>query len=279
MERWLIEKQSGSSVYSNVQNSLPELLTQRKKRLTRCFSSWADNVIMLRKYRRIFMNRIIRIQRLRLQSCFGWWVEFYDAAREQKWVESGAIVPLQTRGLSERERQAAQEAVWAEKAKEKEQVKRLHIMERDAAKKRQASRDKQAEIAALRAAAVSKQDELTRLRDIEDERRRDDLAEQLVALEKERQREIGERKRREAIEAAELVKAAEEQAKLDRASDMTLALFSNQRAVSKAKAAQDAPQEVEDYMSLMKKSMKDEGQAEPGADDSEAEVPSEVENA
>jgi hypothetical protein len=268
MERWMIEKASNTSVFDNVQNSLPELLTMRRDRIGMTFDGWKRNVQMLRKYRRIFMNRIIRVQRQRLQNCFEMWVEFYDEVLEQRRVAEGlqSDSPPRSSTMSERDRQAAKEKIWEEKAMEKQAAKKLELIQKNADKKEEARKAHLAEMAALRQAAVERQAELAGQRALEDERKRDELADQLKALEVHRKRETDERRRQEAADADRLEKEAEEQAKLDKAADLTLALFANQRAVSMAKQAQEEPEDIEDqFNKMMGKGTEKEAAADPAS--------------
>ena len=218
------------------------------------------------------------------------------------------MVPLRASEMTEREKLAAREKVWEEKARAKEHQKRQQILERDAAKKRQAARDRQAEIEALRAEAIAKSEELARQRAVEDEKKRcvdqdafrrppprvrplnaiplllfepdrNELAEQLQALEKEREREISERKRREGIEAERVAKEAAEQERLERASDLTLNLFANLRAVTKAKEAEEYDAPVDDYMSLLKKEQELKGGGAAADGDAVAEESEQLQDA
>ena len=54
---------------------------QRRRRLVLGFDTWQDNVRMMRKYRRIFMARIMRMNRQRLERSIDRWVENFRHAR------------------------------------------------------------------------------------------------------------------------------------------------------------------------------------------------------
>ena len=54
---------------------------QRRRRLVLGFDTWQENVRMMRKYRRIFMARIMRMNRQRLERSIDRWVENYRHAR------------------------------------------------------------------------------------------------------------------------------------------------------------------------------------------------------
>ena len=145
--------------------ALPELLVARRRRLTMVYDTWRTNTQLLRKYRRIFMARIIRLNRQRLVRFFERWVDYLIDVRGD--VAKGGDVEssfgMSAEDLAAQNR-AEMEAVWAEKAAAKAAEKKRQIAERDRERKEAMARKRAAELKSFRDAAASRERELSEAR-------------------------------------------------------------------------------------------------------------------
>jgi|EP01049_Picozoa_sp_SAG25_P011070 hypothetical protein len=149
MERMLLG-QNDASVYDDVKDALPELLVARRRRLMTGFETWRNNVRLMRKYRRIFMARIMRMNRQRLERCVQRWVAMWRfATGRDDPQETAADAPLDTKDLRADNREEM-EAVWAAKAAAKAEAKRLAMLDRMKAKKDEERRKKKSALVAAK---------------------------------------------------------------------------------------------------------------------------------
>ena len=243
MERALLTTNVDTSLYNDVREALPELLVARRRRLTMVYDTWRSNTQLLRKYRRIFMARIIRMNRQRLERSMRSWCEFVESIKGEEVLANANST---NEGVSAAEiaaqNRAAMEAVWAEKAAARAAEKKRLILERDAARKEQAARDRAAELQSFRQAATAREAELEKSREARNtlKREADEKYQERARAEaaKDRAREKAAREAREKT-AREAREAAEQ---LERASGSILDAFADSRAEA---AARDALKEAE----------------------------------
>ena len=280
MERTLLEQGADASLYNDVREALPELLVARRRRLTMVYDTWRTNTQLLRKYRRIFMARIIRLNRQRLVRFFERWVDYLIDVRGD--VAKGGDVEssfgMSAEDLAAQNR-AEMEAVWAEKAAAKAAEKKRQIAERDRERKEAMARKRAAELKAFRDAATSRERELSEARA---EAEAEKLREQEVFAERLRKEEAEEYRREVAARAAfrkQQEDAEEEAAKLERASGAMLDVFGDHKAATAARDSLKEP-EIIDYVSgeLAEQEAQAEAEAEAEAEpEAEAESGAEPE--
>jgi len=242
MERALLSQNVDSSLYNDVREALPELLVARRRRLTMVYDTWRANTQLLRKYRRIFMARIIRMNRQRLERSMKCWCQFVAAIKG----EINANAASTNEGASAKEiadqNRAAMEAVWAEKAAERAAEKKRLILERDAARKEQAARERAGELKAFRDQAATREAELTKIREAKAAEMR--IVDERVQA-RAREEEGKDRARENAARLARDKAAQEEREeaeKLERASHSILDVFGDSRATAAARESLKTPE-------------------------------------
>ncbi len=249
MERALLTTNVDTSLYNDVREALPELLVARRRRLTMVYDTWRSNTQLLRKYRRIFMARIIRMNRQRLERSMLKWCDFVQSIRGEVLANASSTNAGVSAAEIAAQNREAMEAVWAEKAAQRAAEKKRLILERDAARKEQAARERAAELQSFRKAAAAREAELEKSREARNtlKREAEEKYQERARAEaaKDRAREKAAREAREKAER-EKREAAEQ---LERASGSILNVFADSRAEAAAREALKEPEpqpELED---------------------------------
>ena len=242
MERALLTTNVDTSLYNDVRDALPELLVARRRRLTMVYDTWRSNTQMLRKYRRIFMARIIRMNRQRLERSMKSWCEFVAAIKGEVLANAKSTNEGVSAAEIAAQNREAMEAVWAEKAAARAAEKKKLIAERDAKRKEEAARERAQELQNFRVAAAAREAEIEKAREERNTLKREAdekvLARARAEEAKDRARENAAREARD--KAAR--EAREEADKLERASASILDVFGDSRANAAARESLKEPE-------------------------------------